>query len=57
VVGGVQHFLDPGELFPDQPLDPLLQRNVRGPAALAAAANQQVDHLILDSCGVVSHVE
>src|SRR5262245_52725858 len=47
VVCRVQDFGDFGDLFLDQPLDSLLQRDVRGAAALAAAAHLKVDAVIL----------
>src|SRR3989442_272670 len=47
VVGRVQAPGDPGDPLFDQPLDPRLQRDVRGAAALAAAAHLKVDAVIL----------
>src|SRR5262249_36772569 len=47
VVGRAQDFGDFGDLFFYQPLDSLLQRDVRGAAALAAATHLKVDPVIL----------
>src|SRR4030095_1453677 len=47
VVGRVEDFGDLGDLFLDQPLDALLERDVRGATALAAAAHLQIHAVIL----------
>src|SRR5262245_19486516 len=47
VVGGVENFGDFGNLFLDQPLDALLQRDVCGTTALAATAHLEIDPVIL----------
>src|SRR5439155_2362234 len=47
VIGRVEDFGDLGDLFLDQSLDPLLQRDVRGAAALAAAAHLKIDPVVL----------
>src|SRR5712692_7688254 len=48
VGGRVQHFLDLGDLFLDQPLDARLERDVGGAAALAAPAHLDVNLVLLD---------
>src|SRR5439155_1642339 len=47
VVGRVEDLGDFGDLFLDQPLDARLQCDVRGAAALAAAAHLEIDSVIL----------
>src|SRR5262249_40332587 len=47
VVGGVKDFGHLGDLFLDQPFDALLQGDVRGAAALAAAAHLEIDPVVL----------
>src|SRR5437870_5225225 len=48
VVGRVEHLGDLRKLFLDEALDARLERDVRGAAALAAAAHGQVDAVVLD---------
>src|SRR2546425_10010054 len=48
VVGRVEHLGHFGKLFLDEALDARLERDVRGAAALAAAAHGQVDAVVLD---------
>src|SRR6266850_1970277 len=48
VVGRVEHLGDFGKLFLDEALDPRLERDVRGAAALAATTHRQVDAVVLD---------
>src|SRR5205807_10481246 len=48
VVGRVEHFGDLGNLVLDQALDPGLERDVGGAAALTPAAHLQVDYYVLD---------
>src|SRR5882724_10721974 len=47
VVGGVQHLGHLGKLLLDEALDPRLQRDVGGAAALAASTHLQVDPVVL----------
>src|SRR5712691_6813160 len=47
VVGGVEHLDHFRQLVLDQPLDPRLQRDVRRPAPLAAAAHLQIHAVVL----------
>src|SRR5215469_9330199 len=48
VVGRVEHFLDLGNLLPDQALDARLERDVGGAATLTPSAHLQIHLVVLD---------